>query len=683
MSSDTLSTCIEAIERKLAGLTQIAKLRCIYKVHEQLRNVNEKAYKPVLLAIGPYNDQNKVGQGFMKEHKLRYLQQMLKRTKGSVKAYIATLKELEERALKYYGEHISQTSNEFVEMMLLDGCFIIELFHKYEIYCKAGGCQDDPIFKMKWVLPRIARDLLLFENQLPFFVLAKLFGMSQSNNTLLHNRSINLGEHVVDIDEKKDGISVESSTSTTMILLKRLNDLALNFFSGVLPFEWNVDASSYNSTEKIKHLLCLAQEALTPSLTDMVWQRLMVGFRFKNVEFEHLLGLIHTTICISLLDMEIDHARERQEVGVKLKNAEIFKRLFGLIREAIIPLLAKMENMRKAISYTSKFQKPGFQVNMAEIEEWESIPYGSEFQEARIEFNMAKKFKDDVYETDRWITIPYAIELQEAGIEFNKAKKFKDLHDRNRNEDQKSKPCEIGTQMDGVELKTLEKFKRLLCLDRIENWKSVPYGKELHEAGVEFNKAKKFKRLFALREIEDWNIHGATELAEAGIRFKKADKCDMFSIKFNNGLMEISPLSIGDQTETYLRNLIAYEQYCNRDNGFNYVSNYVRFMDDLINTPKDVELLRRRGIIQNYLGDDEVISTMVNKLCDNINFSTTNSIYARTSMDVNMHCRRHKNVWMAKLRRDYFNSPWALLSFLAAVLLIALAITQTIFSIIH
>ncbi|XP_035547367.1 uncharacterized protein LOC118348905 [Juglans regia] len=202
--------------------------------------------------------------------------------------------------------------------------------------------------------------------------------------------------------------------------------------------------------------------------------------------------------------------------------------------------------------------------------------------------------------------------------------------------------------MDGVELKIVDKFKRLLCLDKIENWKSVPYGKEIHEARVEFNKAKKFKAKFkcllALREIEDWNIHGTTELAEARIRFKKTDKCDMFSIKFNNGLMEISPLSIGDQTKTYLRNLIAYEQYCDRDNGFNYVSNYVRFMDDLINTPKDVELLHRSGIIQNYLGDDEVISTMVNKLCDNINFSTTKSIYARTSMDVNMHCRRHRNV---------------------------------------
>ncbi|XP_040998168.1 uncharacterized protein LOC121244183 [Juglans microcarpa x Juglans regia] len=669
MTRKTLSTRIEEFEGKHVGLTRNANECCMYKVHEQLRNVNEKAYKPVLLAIGPYNDQSKVGQGFMEDHKLRYLYQMLKRKGGSVEAYTTTLTELEEPARKCYVECISQTPEEFVEMMVLDGCFIIELFHKHEIYKETGDFQDDPIFKMKWVLPRIARDLLLFENQLPFFVLEKLFMMSERKDTL--NRSKHLGEHTGDIDEEENGISVESSTSTTQIIQTRLYDLALNFFYGYLHFQWNIVTSGYNSTEKIKHLLCLVHEDLTSSLLHMICLRLTVGFRFKKAEFEHLLGLIHASIGISLLDTEIEYARERQEVGVKLKNAKIFKSLFGPIREAIIPLLAKMENMRKAISYTSQFQKPRFQVNMAEIENWESIPFGLEFQEVGIEFKMAKKFKDDGYKIIRWTSILHYNELQKAGIDFDKAKKFQDLHNRNRNEDQNSKPCVI-----------VEKFTRLLCQIKIETWKSIPYGKELREAGVEFNKAKKFKRsLLALREIEARNIHGATELAEAGIEFKKAEKSNVFSIKFNNGLMEISPLTIQDHTETYLRNLIAYEQYYHRHTDVNYVYNYVCFLDDLINTPKDVELLRRRGIIHNNLGDDEVISAMVNKLGHNVSFTT--NIYERTIMNVNLHCRRRRNVWMAKLRRDYFNSPWAWISFLAAFLLLALTATQTIFSIIH
>ncbi|KAG6667793.1 hypothetical protein I3843_01G116800 [Carya illinoinensis] len=55
--------------------------------------------------------------------------------------------------------------------------------------------------------------------------------------------------------------------------------------------------------------------------------------------------------------------------------------------------------------------------------------------------------------------------------------------------------------------------------------------------------------------------------------------------------------------------------------------------------------------------------------------------YAGIIKEVNKHCDRPWNRWMAKLRGDYFNSPWALLSVLAAVLLLPLAIAQTVFSI--
>ncbi|KAG7995289.1 hypothetical protein I3843_01G102000 [Carya illinoinensis] len=209
MSKNTLST---HIKEKLDVL-RIGKERCMYKVHELLRDVNEKAYKPTLLAIGPYHH-SKVGQGFMEGHKLCHLRQMLERTEGSIETYIIALRELEERARNCYVECISQTSDQFVEMMLLDGCFIIELFRKYEIYKETGGQEYDPIFQKEWMLPRIARDLLIFENQLPFFVIAKLFDMSESN------KSRNLVEHIVDIEETNE-TSVEISPT-------QLNDLVLN-----------------------------------------------------------------------------------------------------------------------------------------------------------------------------------------------------------------------------------------------------------------------------------------------------------------------------------------------------------------------------------------------------------------------------------------------------------------------
>ncbi|KAF5465140.1 hypothetical protein F2P56_015171 [Juglans regia] len=798
--NNTLST---RIMEELDVLPRIATERCMGKVHAELRDVNKMAYEPVLLAIGPYNDQDKVGHGFMKEHKLRYLQKMLERTKISVEDYIGALRSgLKARARGYlHAECISKTqsqSDAIVEMMLLDGCFIIELFHRY--YKKGGRPKDDPIFQKKWVLPRIARDLLLFENQLPFFVLAILFEMSESNDPS------NSEEHIVDIDTDQG----------TLKMRNRLIDRALGFFSGflsaLLPFKLNkVD----NSTKTITDLLDLTLEASNPSLPVIICQRLELGFRFKNAEFEDLLGLIHATICISILDSEIDHAKECQEAGWS-QMAKIFKHPFGLIGKAVTSLHAKKKPLVGASSTmewtpagaslieepllgASLFEEPvlsgaslskeplavavaigqvefeerrveepldaGFSgasiiqeplvgasalfkvplavhakgasvseeplVGLAEFverrveepldegfsgcsklsveppddgfrrasviqeplvgagalfketvisaarlsqesrfpvdvrEKWKHLVDVLQLKEAGVETTKASKFVSKLNEICRWIIIPYAIELQEAEIEFEKLPEifYAHLHpDQNGNKEQKSKLSETGTLMTGVESMNAEVLKRLLC-----------------EAGVDINKVKKFERL---REIEHRNIHGATELEEAGITFKKADKCDMFSIKLNNGQMEISPWSIVDETETCLRNLIAYEQYQDRENGFNYVDNFVCFMDNLINSPKDVELLRRSGIISNYLGDDEVISTMVNKLCDNITISPKSSIYARTSVDLNMYCDTTWNLWKAKLRHDYFNSPWALVSFLAAALLLLLSITQTVLSII-
>jgi hypothetical protein len=174
------------------------------------------------------------------------------------------------------------------------------------------------------------------------------------------------------------------------------------------------------------------------------------------------------------------------------------------------------------------------------------------------------------------------------------------------------------------------------------------------------------------------SIPSATELQEAGVKLRKLEGVNLFDIKFNNGVMEIPLLHIEDRSESIFRNLIAYEQY-SQNNNPKYFTEYMNFMDYLINSPKDVELLRRRGIIENWLGDDEAVSTMFNKLGDCVVVS--NLYYAQIFRDVNKHCRRRQNVWMAKLRHNYFNSPWALISVLAAAFLLMLALTQTIFSV--
>ncbi|OVA16507.1 Protein of unknown function DUF247 [Macleaya cordata] len=171
-------------------------------------------------------------------------------------------------------------------------------------------------------------------------------------------------------------------------------------------------------------------------------------------------------------------------------------------------------------------------------------------------------------------------------------------------------------------------------------------------------------------------IPSVTELKRAGVKFKKSSTRGSFlDIKFNDGVLEIPPVIIQDQTDSLLRNLIASEQCC--DGHVTYMTSYAFFMDSLINSADDVGLLRNQGIITNYLGDDEDVSALFNKLCCEVTLA--NFYYAELCDQVNIYYKTRWHKWRATLKRDYFHNPWAILSVIAAVVLLALTLTSTIF----
>ncbi|KAF8015760.1 hypothetical protein BT93_H1329 [Corymbia citriodora subsp. variegata] len=176
-----------------------------------------------------------------------------------------------------------------------------------------------------------------------------------------------------------------------------------------------------------------------------------------------------------------------------------------------------------------------------------------------------------------------------------------------------------------------------------------------------------------------YHIHALGDRAVGvGVRFRALQEGELSDIKFVNGILAIPVLYVEDNTETQFRNLIAYEQY-RLSRGINYFTDYVTFLDCLINSSKDVKVLRHAGIIKNYMGDDEVVAQMFNKIGDHVTVS--DSYYSEIFQKVNAHCAKRTKVWMAKLRRDYFHSPWAFLSALAAIVLLLLTIAETGFSV--
>ncbi|KAL5703214.1 hypothetical protein ACHQM5_028332 [Ranunculus cassubicifolius] len=155
----------------------------IFKVPITLRNVNEGAYTPQVISIGPYHhgiDRLKS----MEEHKLRYLADFFcRRQNFGLEDFVKGMKELEKDARQCYGPIVKDETDAFVEMMILDGCFIVELFFKYYGQdIDKDVLEKDPLFHIASMIPAIRVDMLLLENQLPLFVLHFIYTLFISGN---------------------------------------------------------------------------------------------------------------------------------------------------------------------------------------------------------------------------------------------------------------------------------------------------------------------------------------------------------------------------------------------------------------------------------------------------------------------------------------------------------------------
>ncbi|KAF7151948.1 hypothetical protein RHSIM_Rhsim02G0058100 [Rhododendron simsii] len=426
-SADPLSL---RLDEKLTPLSGAHFEWYIYRVHDRLRRQSEKAYEPEILSIGPYH-RGKGHLRMMEEHKLQYLRLLLKRTEEtSVDRYVVAMRKLRKRAQGCYADSINLSEEEFVEMMLLDGCFVIEYLRKFSMTMLRDT--HDLLFKMDWILHSIWRDLMLFENQLPFFILVHLFNMTK-------------------IPDPRDNII----------------DLL------------------------IRYCYCVREQYFC-SMSPSPERFLKISYRISPDGVKHFLGLVHTI------------------------TSSLFANL---------------------------------------------------------------------------------------------------MSNRNRRNEEKR-----------------------------------------------------------------WDyINCATELYEAGIRFKKAKHTPLFDIKFANGTIYIPEFAVEEKTDTIFRNLIAHEEHL-QDAGPKCITDYLTFLCCLINSAKDVGLLRRCGILNNMLGDDKAVSAVFSKASTCVFVSRGGFCYYEVFSDINAYCKCRQNIWTAKLRRDYFNGPWKIISFLGVVLLLLLSFAQTMLS---
>ncbi|KAB9160682.1 hypothetical protein FH972_026985 [Carpinus fangiana] len=173
--------------------------------------------------------------------------------------------------------------------------------------------------------------------------------------------------------------------------------------------------------------------------------------------------------------------------------------------------------------------------------------------------------------------------------------------------------------------------------------------------------------------MQGWELlPSATSLVKSGIKFKRGTSECILDIKFIDGVLEIPPIVIHDITETVFRNLISYEQCHPKCEA--RVTSYAMFLDNLIITTKDMNILCDNQIIVNWLNREDA-AQLFNKLYHDA--YVKDYYYQNLCHDINSFCRRRWPRWREVLVSNYFNTPWAILSTLAAFILLILTLLQT------
>ncbi|KAB5547843.1 hypothetical protein DKX38_011249 [Salix brachista] len=170
---------VGSIKKKIEQAGQEDKARSwsklsIYRVPHYLREVDNKAYVPRVISLGPYHHGKKHLRK-MDKHKWRCLHHVMQRPNQDIKLYLDTAREMEAKARSCYEGPINLSSNQFVEMMVLDGCFMLELFQGFA----DDYPRNDPVFAS---MDFIKGDMIMLENQLPLFVLDRFLRLQLNNS---------------------------------------------------------------------------------------------------------------------------------------------------------------------------------------------------------------------------------------------------------------------------------------------------------------------------------------------------------------------------------------------------------------------------------------------------------------------------------------------------------------------
>ncbi|KAJ1393073.1 hypothetical protein SESBI_35251 [Sesbania bispinosa] len=140
---------------------------CIYRVPSNMHQVEPKAYRPNNISMGPFH----YGAPHLRKMEMlkrKFYCRLFNPNGAKLEEAFKFLEDEEVSARRCYMDEIKLSSDEFLQMMLIDGSFIIQLLRDLSESEYEFGHQVP--YLSRWMLPIMRRELIMLENQLPLSV---------------------------------------------------------------------------------------------------------------------------------------------------------------------------------------------------------------------------------------------------------------------------------------------------------------------------------------------------------------------------------------------------------------------------------------------------------------------------------------------------------------------------------
>ncbi|KAI5564209.1 hypothetical protein BDE02_14G043400 [Populus trichocarpa] len=272
--------------------TTFRREECIYKAPAALCDSNRACYTPRVISIGPFHhDSESEKLRPMEIQKQRYLKEFSKRLRGKTKEQVreslnvlsSTIEDEKDKIKHCYADNTFHqfSRNQFVKMILFDAVFIFELFLKNEEDMRGNKrYQHDFIIGKPWLRAAIQRDLILLENQLPFFILEKLYSLAIEETNPDYRSFLDLSCRYFE----KYGKNKTKPDETKPYEVLHFTDLVRHFLSFKHPQLESPDGKQiknlYSAT--MLHQAGIKFKALSDHFTDLV--RHFLSFKHPQLE---------------------------------------------------------------------------------------------------------------------------------------------------------------------------------------------------------------------------------------------------------------------------------------------------------------------------------------------------------------------------------------------------------------